>query len=264
MIRKPVIALAALAAVVSGAAAGSGMTHVESTSAYFSDREAHTNIYTFGEVSADGTETGWNPDEAVHLVPKETAVKNPQIVNTGANAAVVFMILDSPQLSGVRIAQPDGSFQEAERAEAFRYLQDDGREGFHENWILLETSETDSRMVRRVFGYHGALPGKNGTASAVTEPLFGSIQALNYVEGSAPELTNGIEVRFLAVQAENLALDDGTVTTAENTRNLTADTLKKIWKIVSANAEFDKFPDADSANKLDLHANALKGKENAG
>ena len=156
MIRKPVIVLAALAAVISGAAAGSGKSRIESTSAYFSDRESHTNIYTFGEVSADGTETEWNPEQGTHLLPGESMPKNPQIINTGANAAVVFIALDSPVLSRVRIAQSDGSYQEASNIEAWHYLQNDGTEGFHENWILLETDSrrdpADLWILRRTAG----------------------------------------------------------------------------------------------------------------
>ena len=264
MIRKPVIVLAALAAVISGAAAGSGKSRIESTSAYFSDRESHTNIYTFGEVSADGTETEWNPEHGTHLLPGESMPKNPQIVNTGANAAVVFIALDSPVLSRVRTAQPDGSYQEASSIEAWHYLQNDGTEGFHENWILLETDTPKANVIRRIFGYCGALPGKNEGKTAETVPLFTSIQAVNYVEGSMPMPLPGIDVRFLAVQAENLALDDGTVTTLESTRMMSEATLRKIWSIASANADFTAFPDADKANRLDLHAKELGGKENAG
>lgn len=264
MIRKPVIVLAALAAVISGAAAGSGKSRIESTSAYFSDRESHTNIYTFGEVSADGIETEWNFENGSHLLPGESTPKNPQIVNTGANAAVVFIALDSPVLSHVMLARPDGSYQEASNVEAWKYLQNDGTEGFHENWILLETNAPKAGVIRRIFGYCGALPGKNDGKTSETVPLFASIRAADYVEGSMPMPLPGIDVRFLAVQAENLALDDGTVTTLESTRMMSENTLRKIWGIASANADFTQFPDADRANKLDLHAKELGGKENAG
>ena len=264
MIRKQVIAIAAIAAVVSGAAAGSGKSPIESTSAYFSDQESHTNIYTFGEVSADGTETKWNPESAIHLLPGESVPKNPQIANTGPNAAVVFMILDSPVLSGVRIAQPDGSYKDGAGTEAWQYLQEDGTVGFHENWILLETGRAENGSVRRVFGYHGALPGKTGADTPMTRPLFDAIRAVNYVEGSMPKTMDAIEVRFLAVQAEHLALNDGTVTTLENTRILSEDGLRKIWAIASANADFAQFPDADSSNRLDLRAKERNETEAAG
>ncbi len=262
MIKKHVIAIAVLAALVSGAAAGSGQSRIESTSAYFSDREAHTNTYTFGDITADGTETEWNPDSAIHVLPCEKIRKNPQIVNTGVNAAAVFIVLDSPALSNVRIAQPDGTYRTEEKSEVWQYLKKNGEEGFDENWKLLETSVLENGAVRRVFGYQKALPGRNGEEFSKTSPLFDYIRAVNYVEGSVPGTSGGIEVRFLAIQAEHLTLEGGMMTTEENTRQMSEDTLRKIWKIVSANADYTQFPEADVSNKLDLHGNSRTEKEN--
>ena len=183
MIRKTVIAAAAGAAVFSGIL--SGTANVKRTSAYFTDQTSKTNIYTFGDITADGTETEWKPEEAWNLLPEETAEKNPNVVNTGANAAVVFIVLDSPCAAGLRTAAEDGSLQDTENKELFEYLTYGDAPGFEEHWLLLETEYTDASgtviakegtampedagAVRRIFGYRDSLPGKTGETFAGTE-----------------------------------------------------------------------------------------------
>ena len=182
MIRKTVIGAAAAAAVVSGIL--SGTARVKQTSAYFTDQTSKTNIYTFGDITADGTETEWKPEKAAHLLPKETAEKNPKVVNTGMNAAVVFIVLDSPCAAGLRTAKDDGSLQDPENKELWEYLSEGETTGFEQHWLLLETEYTDASgtviskgetaapektaAVRRVFGYRDALPGKNGEVSGTS------------------------------------------------------------------------------------------------
>ena len=270
MIRKAVIGAAAAAAVVSGIL--SGTARVKQTSAYFTDQTSKTNIYTFGDITADGTETEWKPEKAAHLLPKETAEKNPKVVNTGMNAAVVFIVLDSPCAAGLRTAKDDGSLQDPENKELWEYLSEGETTGFEQHWLLLETEYTDASgtviskgetaapektaAVRRVFGYRDALPGKNGEVMAETEPLFQKIRARNYVEGSVPEKTAGIQVRFLAVQAEHLSLVNGITTDLTNTKNMDAAMLRGIWDQIFAGGSLSDLPDADIANHLDLHGQA--------
>ncbi len=266
MIRKTVIGAAVTTAVLTGVL--SGTARVKHTSAYFTDQTSKTNIYTFGDITADGTETEWKPEKAAHLHPGESAEKNPKVVNTGANAAVVFIVLDSPCASGLRTAKDDGSLQDPDNKELWEYLSTN-TPGFEEHWLLLETEYTDASgsviaeggadmpenaaSVRRIFGYRDSLPGKNGDSCAETEPLFQKIRARNYVEGSVPEKTQGIQVRFLAVQAEQLSLPNGITTDLANTKNMDAAMLREIWNLTFAGSGFTDFPDADSSNRLDLH-----------
>ena len=271
MIRKQVIAGAAVFAAAAGSILGIHGRQLRPTAAYFTDREFHTNIYTFGDVTADGTETEWNPKDTPHLLPQETVKKNPQLVNTGDNAAIGFIVLDSPLLKEAVLSDEHGQRIHAENKELWTYLSE-GKAQFADGWILLESGYADSghhsvsdaeqaAFKRRIFGWKDSLAGRNGTAYESTAPLFDEIQAVNYVEGSLKEADlHGIDVYFLAVQADNLQLEDGTVTTAGSAKNMNESVLKMIWKIAGSNAEFEQLPDADNAHRLDLHGSARETK----
>ena len=263
MIRKSVIIISAVTALSSGILLGSGRD-LRTTSAYFTDQEFHTNIYTFGDVTADGTETEWKPEKAVHLLPNESAPKNPVLVNTGDNAAIGFIVLDSPLLRDALTADENGNRTEQTEIETWIFQDSEGSEGFDGNWILTETSYADEAhqrtadpakavFIRRVFGYRDSLPGRKGEEYAETSPLFSSIKAFNYVEGSVKETElRGIDIYFLAVQADSLQLDNGSVTAEVTTKNMSASVLESIWKILGANADFAAIPEADQTHRLDL------------
>lgn len=263
MIRKPVIVTAVVTALSSGILLGG--TDIKTTSAYFTDQEFHTNIYTFGDITADGTETEWNPEEASHLLPNEMTAKNPVLVNTGDNAAVGFIVLDSPLLKEAVTADETGTRIVQNGAEIWTYLDASGKEGFSAEWIPVETGfadaghkqvsdEKNAVYKRRIFGFKDGLPGRNGETYAKTAPLFSAIKTMNYVEGSVKESDlHGIDVYFLAVQADNLQLENGTVTTEASTKNMNASTLQSIWQILGKNADFASMPNADTEHRLDLN-----------
>lgn len=262
MIRKPVIITAVVTALTGGLFLGS-RNAVRSTSAYFTDREFHTNVYTFGDVTVDGTETDWDPETAARLLPNAGSPKNPVLINTGDTAVIGFIVLDSPLLHEAVSAAEDGSRVNETNREVWQYLTA-GTEGFGEGWVPVETGYADSAhqtvpdadsasYVRRVFGWKDSLPGRNGETCAETAPLFEKIRIFNYVEGSLkPEHRNGIDVYFLAVQADNLPLGDGRVTTEASAKNMSVSDLQRIWEILGTNADFSDMPKADTSHRRNL------------
>ena len=269
------------AAAVMAMAASAGVTAVlnrapaESTSAYFTDSEHHTNSYSFGDVTIDGTETLWNPEKTKHMVPCQIEAKNPRIENTGTNLAVGYIVVDSPIRTKTRLSDKDGHLLPEADVEIFRFLKADKTEGFNTaNWVLADSMYIDEKgnttgpalnaastvpantaARRYIFGYRDSIPGGTADQPTKTDTLFDSIQAQNFVEGSFESgKESGIEVYFLAVQAENLTLSSGAVTTAESTKNMSAETLKDIYRIAAARADLSDIQEADTSNKLDLHA----------
>ena len=274
LLRRAVIGAAAMAASA-GITAVLNRTPVESTSAYFTDSEHHTNSYSFGDVTIDGTETNWNPEKTKHMVPCQIEAKNPRIENTGTNLAVGYIVVDSPIRRGTRLSDKDGNLLPEADVEIFRFLRADKSVGFNTtNWVLADsmyidengnptgsamsaTAKVPDRTAARryIFGYRNSIPGGTADNPTVTDTLFDNIQTQNFVEGSFPSGKEaGIEVYFMAVQAENLTLSSGAVTTAESTQNMNAETLKDIYRIAAARADLRNMQEADTSNRLDLHA----------
>ncbi|MBQ9326942.1 MAG: hypothetical protein IJ225_00205 [Solobacterium sp.] len=277
-IKKQAILTAVVTAAVSMGTVFTLSNRVEKTSAYFTDSEHHVNSYTFGDITIDGTETDWNPEDAKFMVPREITSKNPRIENTGTNLAVGFIVVDSPILKNVTLSDDNGKLKPAADVEEFRFLNAEKNEGFNTNtWTLIDSqyinasgetlasamtpsasTPAGTAFRRYVFGCKNAIEGGSAEAPVKTEPLFNYIQAQNFVEGTfRTGEGNGIDVKFLAVQAENLTLPDGTITTAENTKNMNASRLLAIYRIAAARADFSDLPEADTSNHLNLNAEKL-------
>ena len=57
---------------------------------------------------------------------------------------------------------------------------------------------------------------------------------------------------FLAVQADNLPLGDGRVTTEASAKNMSVSDLQRIWEILGTNADFSDMPKADTSHRRNL------------
>ena len=275
--KRTVISLLAGIAAAAGISTAALTHDVKQTSAYFTDTEFHTNSYTFGDITIDGTERTWKPEQAKHLVPLQVVAKDPRLENTGTNLAAGFIVLDSPIVHQVELSDDEGHLLPKADVESFRFLNQEHKEGFNtSHWTLIKTEYLDAEkkpvsdaegmakgtFKRYIFGYKDALPGGSAEHPVKTDSLFDFIQAQNYVEGSLPgnELS-GIDVYFLAIQAENLKLSDGAVTTEANTKNMNESMLKDIYQIIANRADFKLIPEADTANRLNLAGGILPGKE---
>ena len=173
MIRKPVIITAVVTALTGGLFLGS-RNAVRSTSAYFTDREFHTNVYTFGDVTVDGTETDWDPETAARLLPNAGSPKNPVLINTGDTAVIGFIVLDSPLLHEAVSAAEDGSRVNETNREVWQYLTA-GTEGFGEGWVPVETGYADSAHQTRTRTAHpmsgGSSAGRTACRDETEKPV---------------------------------------------------------------------------------------------
>lgn len=70
------------------------------TLAYLTDSEGAANVVTVGKVQIDLEEPGYpgnNSDEVKRVIPNQAIVKDPQVENTGNNAALIYLKVDIPQ-----------------------------------------------------------------------------------------------------------------------------------------------------------------------
>ena len=204
------------------------------TMAYLSDTETATNTFTVGNVDVELKEPDYpgNEDEKVkNQVPNQETDKNPQVTNTGANEAVVFLTVSVP-VKTITPVTDDGKKGTKGASELF-YLQAEVRwsrvhnNHFSSKWVELPARETgtDLKGTTRtyVFGYKTAVALK-----ATTEALFDKIQ---YPEGNflEAEITPGqpldIDIKAYAIQADNI-VSGGTMVNTDG--DLSAETLGKI------------------------------------
>lgn len=240
---KRIVSALAVMAAVSGATGALMSRNVDTTSAYFTDNEHHTNTYAFGDITIDGTEKNWDPDDPTdgreydELVPNQKVSKDPRIENTGTNKAIGFIVVDSPLVANTSISGKDGKAITGRSVEMMRFLKSDGKtEGFNTtNWVLVQdqliddaghvlenisigdTTRTPDNLGnignatkrRRVFGYKNNIAGGTKANPTKTDPLFEYVQAQNFIEGAIPAHTNyNIDVYFLAIQADDLEIKD--------------------------------------------------------
>lgn len=104
--KKRTVLISSLAAVVSAALAIGG------TAAYFTSQPAPvTNTFTVGNVEIELAEETWdNSGKAVaeHMVPGETASKDPVVKNTGINPCYVRLSVTGVTVENGIITAPDG------------------------------------------------------------------------------------------------------------------------------------------------------------
>ena len=70
-------------------------------------------------------EPQWDPDKGKDITPDKEVPKDPQITNTGANDAYVFMEVSVPR-SEVRTVNDDGSLSEVLMQDLFTYETNEG------------------------------------------------------------------------------------------------------------------------------------------
>lgn len=187
---------------------------LSSTLSYLTDSEQHTNTFTAGDVKVDLTETNWDPSSAESVVPMQTVLKNPNVINTGVNESVVFLKITVP-VKAYRPILPNGSMGTSTRGELFYMQKASTAVGVEANdfntsaggWVELPGAETGTDHLGNtrtyVFGYATALPGGNISSSA-TGTLFDKIVAVNLSEEDVSSDPENIIVEAYAIQANNV------------------------------------------------------------
>ncbi len=184
---------AAALAVMTLASAGA-------TLAFFTDQEEKVNTFTVGNIDIQLEEPQWDPDKGKDITPDKEVPKDPQITNTGANDAYVFMEVSVPR-SEVRTVNDDGSLSDALVQDLFTYETNEG-------WTLIMKQSNDDSTT-----YYYAYTDADNTMKALkpeetTTPLFSSVKFINITEGELEGQDLSINVISRGIQTEDLDLTD--------------------------------------------------------
>ena len=184
---------AAALAVMTLASAGA-------TLAFFTDQEEKVNTFTVGNIDIQLEEPQWDPDKGKDITPDKEVPKDPQITNTGANDAYVFMEVSVPR-SEVRTVNDDGSLSEVLVQDLFTYKTNEG-------WTLMMKQSNDDSTT-----YYYAYTNADNTMKALkpeetTTPVFSSVKFINMTEGELEGKDISINVISRGIQTEGIDITD--------------------------------------------------------
>ncbi len=201
--------------IIAAICAFAGVMTAGGTTAYLTDNESASNIFTVGKVDASLNEPDFpgNDDAAAKdLVPNQEVPKNPSVTNTGDNDMLAFMVVEVPA-EFVTLVADDGTKGVQAVTDLFWLKKNEDPAGTHanhfdENWIPLTSktvvSTTAGTPSRYVFGY-GSVLSKGESTTA----LFDKVQLKNIIENEiTPGKTLEINVKAYAIQAANILEDD--------------------------------------------------------
>lgn len=218
--RKKFTVIAALAAVML----------IGGISAYFTSTDNAENTWTVGNVEIDLQEPGYdqfNEIEAENMTPNEVIHKDPQVKNTGANDAYVFVKVAIPK-ANVTVASQDGHKQDAALQELFDY-------GINNGWVKVaeDTSAADKNVYVFAYGTESectVLPKneftsvlfKNTEAEGAAEAgAVGMITFKNVIEGQ------GLENMMLKIPVEAYGIQTTDLTAAD------VKTPSEVWNVIN-------------------------------
>lgn len=148
------------------------------------------NKFSIAYTGIEVREPSWNPDEIHVYDANETFAKDPQIYNSGNEAAYVYMSVFVPKVSTGYYTSYGGSYKEANSSgvNAYTYSPDD----MYWSEILFEdtvpgTAEHNGKTYKgqwTFYAYRYPLSSKE-----TTKPLFESMKFLNY----DPDVENALE-----------------------------------------------------------------------
>lgn len=200
---KKVGVFAVAAALLVGATVG--------VSAYFTDTDSSTNTWTVGKITIVHKEPEWDelPDpEKEDITPGKEFAKDPQIENTGENAAFVFQTVEVP-VATVITAQDNGTRNPEALTDLFSYTVNEG-------WTQIGTVENvmdGSDVVAHKYTYvYGSATACTSLAAGVTTPtLFDTIKFANVIEDEGLETTTqSVKINAYGIQTSDLGASDTT------------------------------------------------------
>ena len=189
---KKNFAIIAIIAVIAVAATVYGII------AYFTASDSKTNTFVVGNVSIRLDEgEAWAQIQAnggnLNLEPNQEITKEPKIINTGRNAAYVYL--------KVRIPKAKINANDSTKSPLFTYVQNTT------DWDILEEDD-QAEYVERTYWYKGG----NGilNAGAETGTLFNYVKLANLTWSPTGLGEVKINVNAYAIQADNLNLTSST------------------------------------------------------
>lgn len=197
-----------------------GVMTIGGISAYFTDADSATNVFSVGKVEIDLEEPNWDPEDTPEdIVPNETFSKDPLILNTGNNDAYVFLEVSVPYAT-VKTANADGTVKARQKTQLFNYELNKG-------WVLVGNvldsgnGTAEAGTYTYVYAYTGILNGNSKTDMLALQPnqstptLFDEITFINAVEDEGlEEKVYDVVVNAYGIQTENIVDVDGSVPSA--------------------------------------------------
>ena len=177
------------------------------TLAYLTDTEGAANVVTVGKVQIDLEEPGYpgnNSDEVKRVIPNQEIVKDPQVENTGNNAALIYLKVDIPQENFTEMSL-DGTLGEKKMQDLFALKGLDG------DWELIKTepsTNADTQKTKTTYVYAYRKPLEKG---ATTSKLFDKVQMKNAIENDLSGNVEDIVITACAIQATDIPGEDLTV-----------------------------------------------------
>ena len=221
------------------AAALMAVLAISGISAYFTDGDTATNIFTVGNVQIDLQETMWlreNLKGNINITPGQTFYKNPKVENIGTNAAYVFMEVVVPYVDVV-IADEEGNKDIKKYNELFSYKI---TRGFWEELTDKKKIDKENKTVTHLYAFVNTRNNKMRVVRPgnYTDYLFRKITFANIVEDQAQTAAGGenlekqrlsVKVNAYAIQTDNI--NDGRTAPAE------------VWAVLSKQAPTTAMPD---------------------
>lgn len=252
-----------------------GAMAVGGTMAYLTDSEKQVNEFTFGTVQVDLVEATFSDtaktdiDASTNvakyktaLVPYATAPKDPKIVNTGTESAVVFLKVEVPNFSIAKVSEAGAASAEA-RADIYELqftggtaltLTENALTGAGKNWYLISKTgaEDSTNKTTYVFAY------KTGVAADdETDTLFDQIQFVNMTDGSYKTVTvdnvdTAKDINVYAYGIQLTGLNNITAVDDDLTDAFTAAELSAIWTAYGTQNASETENQANTHGGMDL------------
>lgn len=242
-------------AITSIACAMLGAIAVGGTLAYLTDTETAQNAFEITGLSIDLTETEWNDAAAAQIRPQQAVEKNPVVLNTGDNDAVVFIKLESPVINGD--AEPVELFAYGTGADTSSVLSESA---FGTGWVQLSKElNTDKTAYVYYFGYNKVLTAAEGAVYDDTTALFDYVELANLKNAQITgNEVQQIVVTAFAIQADDVAAEGVKLTLdADDIGAGNLDLLKSAYLTDEGVTEVVSNKEANTNNVLDLAGNPI-------
>lgn len=192
-------------------------------SAYFTDVETKTNVFTVGKIDVELTEPNWV--EPTNILPEQEIAKDPKVTNIGSNDTYVFMEVAVPY-ANIVTANDDGTKNPAADTELFTFDVNDG-------WVQVGEAKKSENLntITYLYAYGTADAMTVLAKDATTNTLFDYVKFANVVDGQSIETsTQNVTVKAYAVQTTNIN-DGKTVLDGNNSDGKV--TPVDVWAVVS-------------------------------
>lgn len=178
--------------------------------AFLTAHDQVTNTFTVGNVDIEVDEPNYpgnDSDEVKGMLPEDEVTKDPLVINTGNNDAVIFMAITMPYDEGAVFEWKtgDGEWTAGEAAEA--------------GWELIGSKTlNDGAEIMYVYGYKSVVASGDSTTS-----VFDTVRIANVSSATFEKLDGGADIVIdgLAIQADNIVgegVDTSNMDLAELTR----------------------------------------------